>query len=86
MEKFGIFELLDALSALTAPQETVAKGAPRSPDAAFAAPAYGQPADDLPKEELPKEELPAKDLPAGQGDAVGGFLARHEAAKKRVKK
>ncbi len=37
MEKFGIFELLDALSALTAGEQTQ----PKADDPAFSAPAYG---------------------------------------------
>ena len=71
MEKFGIFELLDALSALTETDETPAPASPRTPDEAFSAPDYG---------------LPADPLPSGKANAVDGFLSRHEAARKRVKK
>ncbi len=39
MEKFGIFELLDALAAMT---EDPPKTEKRTPDAAFDAPSYGE--------------------------------------------
>lgn len=71
MEKFGIFELLDALSALTETDEKPEPSQPRTPDGAFAAPDYG---------------LPAQEPPAGGQTALDGFLSRHEAAKNRVKK
>lgn len=71
MEKFGIFELLDALSALTETDEKPEPAPPRTPDGAFSAPDYG---------------LGEAPLPAGTGNAVDGFLTRHEAARKRVKK
>lgn len=43
MEKFGIFELLDALSALMQEEKTesAAPQTPKKEDAAFAPPAYG---------------------------------------------
>ncbi len=44
MEKFGIFELLDALSALTEGQSAV----PKADDPAFSAPAYPAPVQDPP--------------------------------------
>ena len=82
MEKFGIFELLDALSALTAAGADDARGGQgdakeeekakdRPFDPAFDPPAYGQ--------EQPHAS------PAGRS-AYDGFLARHEAAKGRAKK
>ncbi len=76
MEKFGIFELLDALSALaeTPPKEggeSPENGEKRTPDASFAAPSYGE------------TPLPA---PQQKGNALASFLARHEAAKNRAKK
>ncbi len=46
MEKFGIFELLDALSAMTdTPAE---ENKARTPDEAFAPPTYGMPASEPP--------------------------------------
>lgn len=86
MEKFGIFELLDALSAITAAtsgEKAPSSPAPsraeektetkRTPDAAFAPPSYadGGGTDGL--------------APSGR-TAYDGFVARHEAAKGRVKK
>ncbi len=86
MEKFGIFELLDALAALTPParedgppeaEEPAAETQPapaekRTPDAAFAPPSYG--------------EGGAAPANLSQGSAYGAFLARHEKAKERAKK
>ncbi len=80
MEKFGIFELLDALSAITenvpppaqpAQNEQTAPPAPskKVPDAAFDSPDYGN-------------ERPAPQ-PDG-GNAYDGFLAKHDAIKKRA--
>ncbi len=84
MEKFGIFELLDALSAITAAAppsgeaeqkdssaEPAAEKKKKTPDAAFAPPAYGTP-----------EQTPA----GTQNTALGSFMARHDAAKERAKK
>lgn len=72
MEKFGIFELLDALSALTERPEAAPSSAAekKRPDASFAAPSYG--ADPLPP-------------PAGEKGALDGFYARHERIRKSVK-
>ncbi len=79
MEKFGIFELLDTLSALLLPESAPsAPSAPPSPpekapstrDAAFAPPAYA------------KEETPPPPEPAA--NALSSFLAKHEEAAKRA--
>ncbi len=76
MEKFGIFELLDALSALTARQEDAPAPAPApSPkppalDPVFAPPAYG---------------ASGQAAPAG-GSALDSFLTRHERTKEKAKK
>ena len=76
MEKFGIFDLLDTLSALVAPEETkdaAAKSAetrPAAEDAAFSPPAYGEP-----------QPAPAVTT---TNTALASFLARHEAAKQRT--
>lgn len=74
VEKFGIFELLDALSALTAREETQNPPTPSFEDAAFAPPKY--PGSD---EEPRKTESPRK-------DALAGFYARHDAVAKKAKK
>ena len=78
MEKFGIFELLDALSAITdtapnppAEEEPAPAEPKRMPDEAFAAPSYGS-GDTVPP-------------PAGE-NALGSFLARHDEISKRAKK
>ena len=83
MEKFGIFELLDTLSALTAPvngaeAETgdenpapeTAKANPQ--DDAFAPPVFGAPP--------LKEEAPAQK----NGDAISALLQRHERISKKI--
>ena len=76
MEKFGIFELLDALSAMTEAPKEEAQGAqaetpPKRPDASFAAPAYGA------------APPPAQET---EQSALDSFLARHDALAKRAKK
>lgn len=89
MEKFGIFELLDALSALF-PQEAgepfsdgtqansgatedAADHAP-SPDPAFAPPDYGASPD----------SAAAKPAPEQDNTALGSLLARHETLSRRI--
>ena len=80
MEKFGIFELLDALSALTAqngpaPPEAAGQSAePRRPDGAFDPPAYA------------KEEDRGQGQKADGRDALAGFLARHDAVARKAEK
>lgn len=82
MEKFGIFELLDALSALT---DTETQSKPiaseehteekreqkKVPDAAFSSPTYG---------------APQTELPAGEGQALGDFLARHDEISRKARR
>ena len=92
MEKFGIFELLDALSALTAvpPEEEQASSALDSaylpPDYPLASPqqetssarAAEQKSQD-PSSEPPKTPRPDQ-------DALAGFYARHNAVAKKAGK
>ena len=74
MEKFGIFELLDALSAITAATDAPAEESPSAMDEAYKPPVYGdQPAD------APKAPEPHTDT-----DALAGFLARHNAIAKKA--
>lgn len=80
MEKFGIFELLDALSALTAreadPSAETGEAPPKTTDGAFAPPAYkNEPASAAP--------APAN---AADPDALAHFLARHDAVAKKAEK
>lgn len=72
MEKFGIFELLDTLSALILPDGTASpppKTNPRQDDAAFAPPAYAGPP--------PKPET-------SSSAALSSFLEKHEKTVKKV--
>ncbi len=87
MEKFGIFELLDTLSAImaanppsreekAAPAETPLKDAepsekPKQPDSAFAPPPYSA------------EEPPPVAAPA-ERNALDAFLQRHDAISKNI--
>lgn len=75
MEKFGIFDLLDTLSALVEqesgslekpPQE---KTVPKAQDAAFAPPAYGT------EQTAPQQ---------GQGSAISSLLDRHDALSRKI--
>ena len=78
MEKFGIFELLDALSAATAPKEAdfqTEAQKPHATGAPFSAPSYGGQTDGA---EPPR--------PVENTDALAGFLARHETLSKRIDK
>lgn len=71
MEKFGIFELLDALSAFSAPQsgETDDKKADSADGIA------------------PQKDAPAAaETPSSQRDALASFLARHETISKKIDK
>lgn len=78
MEKFGIFELLDALSALTAQKEEQASppaeqtAERKRPDETFVPPSYGE----------AQSAPPA----AHDADALAGFLARHDAVARKAKK
>ena len=80
MEKFGIFELLDALAAITA-QENQHRDPPSAQDSAYLPPSY--PAQNTP--EAPREEAqPAQSHP--EKDALTGFYARHDAIAKKAGK
>ena len=95
MEKFGIFDLLDALSAATSPPAAEDGGNSPSPsetkddapavkpdahDTAFAAPAYGSPA-------VQNMQNPAEHAGEDRGEnAYNAFLARHDEAVKRIEK
>lgn len=76
MEKFGIFELLDALSALTAqnvpPPAEEPPAKKRQPDESFDPPAYGG---------EPQEKTGGR-----ESDALADFLARHEAVARKAEK
>ena len=77
MEKFGIFELLDALSALTA----------RQPDASDKMP----PAESTPPATDGRAAPSAAQghsaaQPSAEKDALAAFLARHDEISRRVKK
>ncbi len=97
MEKFGIFELLDALSAVTAPDGTEdrlpspekdggdapAVSRPDASQSAFAPPSYGPPPD--PPEE--KEKTGAAAFPPREkGNAVSALMERHEKMSRRIDK
>ena len=76
MEKFGIFELLDTLSALTAahPEENAA---PRVDESPADAPCEAKPAD--------APSSPPADRPHGS-EALAAFLARHDEVRRRAEK
>ena len=87
MEKFGIFELLDALSQITAGTDGQnPPSAPEKDDAAFAPPAYTQDknAPDTPKQQtadsdpLPRQNDPSK--------AFEEFLSRHNPISEKIDK
>ena len=71
MEKSGIFELLDALSAFSAPQsgETDDKAAVSADE-----------------NETQKQAPAAGETPSSQRDALASFLARHETLSKKIDK
>ncbi len=88
MEKFGIFELLDALSAIAetssdppsereTPEREAEQTEARKPDSSYLAPSYGAPA---------VENMQNGSDAANARDAYGEFLARHERAAERVEK
>lgn len=89
MEKFGIFELLDALSALTAvpPEEELS---PSALDSAYLPPDYPladpqQESSSRTAEEKPASSEPPK-APRPDQDALAGFYARHDAVAKKAGK
>ncbi len=92
LEKFGIFELLDTLSAIVAPaseadaeqngeQTETPVGEvikPRAADAAFSVPEWAAPAPERTEaEKPPEEEAPTR-------KAIGSFLERHNAISKKI--
>ena len=79
MEKFGIFELLDALAALTAP-DSAPKESPSLQDSAYLPPVYN--AEPQPAE----EEKTPPEAPRPEQDALAGFYARHDAVAKKAGK
>lgn len=84
MEKFGIFELLDTLSALTAANDGEKESGKESAgqgDPAFLAPGYPS-ADPLPG----AERRPSPPQPSKEHDALSGFLARHDEIAKKAGK
>ncbi len=78
MEKFGIFELLDALAALTEKTEEP-KEEPKTLDPAYLPPDY---AGENKREQPPEQPKP----PKPEADALAGFYARHDAVAKKAKK
>lgn len=90
MEKFGIFELLDALAAFTEPAQTPEPPPPdekiaakKTPDEAFRAPSYGGYEPAARSENTPAESPTLE--PKNEG-AIGGFLARHNEISRKAKK
>lgn len=69
MEKFGIFELLDALSAISppiSPPKEAGESTPRTDDAAFAPPSYA-PATDALQTLLEKHDAASKRIGKKKG-------------------
>lgn len=82
MEKFGIFELLDALSALTAPQNAPAQETPAQGNVDYLAPpAYAASPKESEKPENPFAAFPPSEE---KQDALSAFLARHDEASRRI--
>lgn len=94
MEKFGIFELLDALSALTAPDpahdvqksepKTENTVSPRAEDAAFSPPVYGGYTPERPAVKAPQPSDPQ--TPVREQDALSSLLSRQEEISRRIDK
>lgn len=79
MEKFGIFELLDALSAFaSAGKEPQEDARPDANTSAFAPPSYGAAYDPV---QNPAPEPPSQKK---QEDALSALLARHDALSKKI--
>lgn len=79
MEKFGIFELLDTLSALTA-AGNAARGESQPPDAE---------AQSAPQAAPPAARAAPAEQQSGQtrgSDAFAAFLARHDETRRRAEK
>lgn len=82
MEKFGIFELLDALSAIVSSEDATEKEEPARPsagDPAYAPPVYGAAEPQAQKEER-AEAVP----PAQNEGAFDAFLRRHEKISRKI--
>ena len=89
MEKFGIFELLDTLSALLSvksePQQPEKESAPPSArDTAFAPPAYGGAETTAPEISANNNAEATSPEPPRQNTALSAFLARHDAVSKKA--
>ncbi len=80
MEKFGIFQLLDTLSALSAAQPAETKPSPTERPAQQPAEsaAAKQPAAEAPRD--------AEHTAHTSADALASFLARHEEVRRRAEK
>ena len=85
MEKFGIFELLDALSVLTAKEDTEKSVSPSATDNAFAPPKYSAPDKSPDGEENAAAETDTEST-APRHDALSNFYARHDAVARKAKK
>lgn len=95
MEKFGIFELLDALSALVLPQgpNTDESVRPEKSDPVYAPPDYEsqkpQASDKAdPPENNPANENPTATAATGQEQdsaALDAFLQRHDALSRKIR-
>ena len=84
MEKFGIFELLDALSALTAQAEPQKEIKPSAKDAAYQPPVYSAGESDRNTNAQGAQD---KDVhPHAESDALADFYARHNAVAKKAGK
>ncbi len=87
MEKFGIFELLDALSALTAQENAPAEKATPSPeDAAYRPPAYGAAEPAAPAAPQSADGAGSERTPSPDRAALSEFYARHEEIAKKTRK
>ena len=88
MEKFGIFELLDALSALTAQDKPQEEVKPSAKDAAYQPPVYSA-GESAAKEPHNTSAQGAQDKdvhPHAESDALADFYARHNAVAKKAGK
>ena len=87
MEKFGIFELLDALSAIVLDGEDAPpEQTPRPSDGAYAPPVYGVPPKSAPSETEEREQSAHKNTPAQKNAgeyAIEDFYRRHDSRAKK---
>ena len=79
MEKFGIFELLDALAALTSSETVPEEKTLSTKDSVCRPPVYGDAGS--PETKAEKTEPPS----TAEKDALAGFYARHDAVAKKAK-